>query len=100
MEYDKVKISARGREISWPCHLGQWRSQDEQVTWAHHGHTQCVCNTYLLGDLGHAPTMKKFKLYTLRSLLRPFQAQIQLFRLTAVCSLLVRIKIVIAHVNN
>ena len=29
----------------------QWRSQDEQ---AQHGHTQCVRNTHLLGNLGHA----------------------------------------------
>ena len=51
----------------------QWRSQDEQVTWAQHGHmyTQCVRNTHLLWDLGHAPAMK---LFTLRSLLRPFSA--------------------------
>ena len=33
----------------------QWRSQNEQVTSAHHGHTQCVRNTHSLGDLGHAP---------------------------------------------
>ena len=51
----------------------QWRSQDELVTWAHgmgtqHEHTQCVCNTHLLGGLGHAPAMnsnnnKKIKSY-------------------------------------
>ena len=38
-------------------YLDQWRSQDEQFTWAQHGHTQCVCNTHLLGDLGHAPAV-------------------------------------------
>ena len=54
-------------------------SQDEQVTWAQHGHTQCVHNTHLLGDLGHAPAMKHF---TLRSLLRPFSTQIPFFSLT------------------
>ena len=32
---------------------------DEQVVWAYHGHTQCVHNTHLLGDLGHAPAMEK-----------------------------------------
>ena len=36
----------------------QRRSQDEQVMWAQHGHTQCVRNMHLLGDLGHAPAMK------------------------------------------
>ena len=37
--------------------------------------TQCMRDTHLLGDLGHAPAMKKiFELYTLRSLLRPFRA--------------------------
>ena len=29
---------------------------------AQHGHTQCVRNTHLLGDLGHAPAMKNFKI--------------------------------------
>ena len=38
----------------------QWRSQDEQVTWAQRGHTQCVRNMHLLGNLGRAPTMKFF----------------------------------------
>ena len=37
----------------------QWRSQDVQVTWAQHGHTQCV-NTHLLRDLGNTPAMKTF----------------------------------------
>ena len=41
-----------------------WRTQDEQVTWAQHGHIQCTRNTHLLGELGHAPAV------TLRSLLR------------------------------
>ena len=40
--------------------MEQWRSQDEQVTWAQHGHTQRVRNTHLLGDLGHTPAMKIF----------------------------------------
>ena len=40
----------------------QWRSQDEQVTWAQRGHTPCVRNTHLLGDLGRAPPMKNFKI--------------------------------------
>ena len=40
-----------------------------------HGHTMGTLSTHLLGDLGHAPTMKnKIKLDTLRSLLRPFLA--------------------------
>ena len=40
-------------------HTHQWHSQDEQVTWAQHGHTQCArINTHLLGDLGHTPAMK------------------------------------------
>ena len=44
---------------TFPDSQGQWRSQDEQVTWAQHGHTQCVrINMHLLGDLGHTPAMK------------------------------------------
>ena len=42
----------------------QWCTQDEQVTWAQHGQIQCMHNTHLLGELGHAPAM------TLKSLLR------------------------------
>ena len=30
--------------------------------WAQHGHTQCVRNMHLLGDLGHAPATKNFKI--------------------------------------
>ena len=29
--------------------------------WGQHGHTQCVCNMHLLGNLGHAPAMKSLK---------------------------------------
>ena len=50
----------------------QWRSQDEQVTWAQHGHILCMCNMHLLGELGHTPAMKI--LYALRMLLRQFLA--------------------------
>ena len=50
-----------------PFNLAQWCTQDEQVT---HGHIQCMRNTHLLGELGHAPAMKIFfKSYTLRLLL-------------------------------
>ena len=36
----------------------QWCSQDEQVTcMAQHGHTHCMRNTHLLGDLGHTPAI-------------------------------------------
>ena len=45
--------------------VAQWCSQDEQVTWAQHGHIQCVHNTHLLEELGHAPAMKIFGNYTL-----------------------------------
>ena len=40
-------------------HEAQWRSQDVQVMWAQHGHTQCI-NTHLLRDLGNTPAMKTF----------------------------------------
>ena len=36
----------------------QWRSQDEQVTLAQHGHIQCAHGMHLLGELGHAPAME------------------------------------------
>ena len=69
-------------KISMLCQLpsNQWFSQDKQVMWAQHGHTQCVCNTHLLGDLGHTPTMKKFLNCTLWDLC--FRPQILFFRLT------------------
>ena len=63
----KVEISsAESSLVSRPCARSslavriaqQWRSQDEQVTWAQHGHTQCVRNMHLLGHLGHTPAMK------------------------------------------
>ena len=50
----------------------QCRSQDEQVTWALHGHILCMCNMHLLGELGDTPAMKIS--CALRSLLRPFLA--------------------------
>ena len=45
-----------------PVTLSQpvWRSQDDQVTWAQHGHIQCTHNTHLLGELGHTPAIKFF----------------------------------------
>ena len=43
---------------NYRCRDREWRSQDEPVTWAQHGHTQFVRNTHLLGDLGHAPATK------------------------------------------
>ena len=48
----------RHPESWWWLHLSQRRSQDEQVTWVQHGHTQCGCNTHLLGDLGHMKNLK------------------------------------------
>ena len=42
--------------------IHQWHSQDEQVMWAQHGHTQCVRNSHLPGDLGHVPAMKHYTL--------------------------------------
>ena len=38
--------------------MQQWHSQDEQVTWAHHGQIQCAQNMHQLGEPGHAPAMK------------------------------------------
>ena len=38
--------------------LNQSRSQDEQVTWARHGHIQCASNMHLLGELGQAPAIE------------------------------------------
>ena len=80
-------------------HRNQWRSQDEQVTWAQHGHIQCVHNTHLLGELGHAPTTKFFWIYILSSLLKPFLATNTIFSVLHLCSLHVHMK-VIAHANN
>ena len=53
------KVGGYGEERSHNTHKEtfQWHSQNEQVTWVQHGHTQCVCNMHLLGDLGHIPTM-------------------------------------------
>ena len=57
-----TRLSACTNSISRSGAEEQWRSQDEQVTWAQHGYTQYVRNTHLLGDLGHAPAMKNFKI--------------------------------------
>ena len=75
----------------------QWRSQDEQVTWAQHGHIQCARNMHLLGKLGHAPAMKIF--ITLTSLLRMFLATNTIVLVLPVCSLHVHMK-EIAYANN
>ena len=75
----------------------QWHSQDEQVMWAQHGHTKHVCNTHLLGNLGHAPAMK---LYTLKNLLTLFLATNTIHSVLPACSLYVRMKLAIAHANK
>ena len=38
----------------------QWHGQNEQVTWAHHRHIQCMPSMHLLGEMGHAPAIKVF----------------------------------------
>ena len=67
----------------------QWRSQDEQVTcMAQHGHTQCMRNMHLLGDLGHTPASEAIFGHKYHSADLP------------VSSLHVHMKLVIAHANN
>ena len=78
----------------------QWRSQNEQVAWTQHGHTQCVHDMHLLGNLGHAPAMKMFKLYTLKLLLRPFSVTNTIHSVLPVRSLHVHMKLTIAHTNT
>ena len=80
--------------------LCQWRSQDEQVTWAHHGHTQSARNTHLLGDLRHAPAKKIFFNYTLWDRFWGRFGHKYNSSDLPVCSLHVRIKLAIAHVHN
>ena len=73
----------------------QWRSQDEQVTWAQHGHTQCVrINTHLLGDLGHTPAMKilHFEIASEAVVGHKYHSSD-----LPVCSLHVRMKLAITH---
>ena len=50
------------------CNESQWHSQDVQVPWAQHGHTQCVRNTHLVENLGHTPAVEIYKFYTLKLL--------------------------------
>ena len=72
--------------------LDSWCSQDEQVTWAHHGHIQCMPNTQLLGEMGRAPTMKSFEI------IHP-EVAVPFFQALPVCSLHVHMK-VITHAYN
>ena len=62
-DFQESNLSVHSLVPRCTCH--QWHSQDEQVMWAHHGHTQCVRNTHLLEDMGHVPAMKKSLNYTL-----------------------------------
>ena len=75
----------------------QWCSQDEQVTWVQHGHTQCMRNMHLQGNLGHAPASKNL---TLRSLRRQFLATNTILSVLTVCLLHVHMKLAIADANN
>ena len=69
--------------------------QDKQVTWAQHGHTQCMrINTHLLGDLGHTPAMKI--LHSEVASEAVFGHKYNSSDLP-VCSLHVRMKLAIAH---
>ena len=86
-------------QVSYWCG-GQWRSQDEQVTLAQHGHTQCVRNMHLLGDLGHAPAMKIFKLTHPEITSEAIFSHKYHSSDLPVCSLHVRMKFAIAHANN
>ena len=53
---------------------------------------RCVCNMHLLGNLGHAPTMQKVKIFILKSLLRSFSIQNTIPSVLPVCSLHVHMK--------
>ena len=67
--------------------------------WAQHGHIQCVCNTHLLGELGHTPAMNFFlTLYNLRLLLRLFLATNTILSVLPVCLLHVHMN-AITHAN-
>ena len=78
----------------------QWRSQDEQVTWAQHGHTQRVRNTHLLGDLGHTPAMKIFSIIHSEIASEAVFGHKYHSSVLPVCSLHVRMKLAIAHAIN
>ena len=56
--------------------------------------SQCVRNTHLLGNLGHAPAMEK---YTLKLLLRSFLATNTIHSVLLVRSLHVCMKLAISH---
>ena len=71
----------------------QWRSQDEQVTWAQHEHIQCARN---MRELGHALAMKV--LHSEIASEAVFDHKYHSFSLT-VCSLHVHMKAT-AHANN
>ena len=52
-----------------------------QAMWPQHGHILCTHNTHLFGDTGACSRHENFlKLYTLRSLLKPFWPQIPIFQ--------------------
>ena len=53
--FSVVSFSFTTAMALYKCSHPQWRSQDEQVMWAQHGHIQCVRKMHLLGKLGHAP---------------------------------------------
>ena len=69
--------------------------------WAQHGHIQCARNTHLLGELGHAPSMKVFFFEILHSeiTLRRFLATYTTLSVLPVCSLNIHMK-AITHANN
>ena len=83
----------------WSGQAGEYHtrpagSQDEQVTWAQYGHTQCVLNTRLLG---HAPAMKNLKNCILRSKSLDTNT---ILSVLLICSLYIRMTPAIAHANN
>ena len=64
---------------------------------AQHGHTQYLRNTYLLGDLGHVPAMKKIHSEITSEAI--FSHKYHSSDLP-VCSLHVHMKLAIAHANT
>ena len=78
----------------------QWCSQDEQVTWAQHGHTQRVHSTHLLGDLGHTPAMKIFQIIHSEIASEAVFSHKYNSSVIPVCSLYIHMKLAIAHANN
>ena len=63
--------------------------------WAQHDHIQCVRNTHLLGELGHAPAIQIFFDSEIAS--EAFLATNTTLAVLPVCSLHVHMKVISDH---